>query len=265
MRASFPGGASGDPHFKTWTGTKFDYHGECDLVLVNHPSYDNGKGLRLHIRTTRSGYWSYIEQIALQIGSDVLEFQNDVDNFVINGKEVTTNASTMGNTKNTLTFGGLEVRLFKNAISVRLDNEAKSKIDFISRTVGFPTVIVDAGSNDAILEGSVGLLGEWGSGKMLGRDGETDYTGSSDYTEYALEWQVRDTEPMIFTSARYPQYPTECVPPKKMLGTRLGMSHLKQEAEKACESWKEDKDECIFDVMATRNIGSAEAFTEEIE
>ena len=29
-------------------------------------------------------------------------------------------------------------------------------------------------------------------------------------------------------------------------------------AEKACEGWKEDKEDCIFDVMATRDIGASE-------
>ena len=77
---------SGDPHFKTWTGEKFDYHGECDLVLVDHPEFDNGLGLKLHIRTTRVSYYSYMEEIALQIGDDVLQFTNDVEKFHINGQ-----------------------------------------------------------------------------------------------------------------------------------------------------------------------------------
>merc|ERR1711865_1248557 len=31
----------------------YDYYGECDLVLIDNPSFENGLGLRLHIRTTR--------------------------------------------------------------------------------------------------------------------------------------------------------------------------------------------------------------------
>ena len=42
----------GDPHVKTWGGRWFDYHGECDLVLLHVPSFHNGKDLNIHVRTT---------------------------------------------------------------------------------------------------------------------------------------------------------------------------------------------------------------------
>ena len=245
--------SGGDPHFKTWTGKKFDYHGECDLVLVDNPSFADGLGMRLHIRTTRIKYYSYIEQIALQIGSDILEFNNDLDNFLINGEKVAATDNTVG---------GFEVHRYRSAISVRLDktHQSKAKIDFLRRKNGFPYVKIDGG-NTSLLEGSLGLLGEWRSGKMLSRDGVTEMDGSTvdGWTAYALEWQVRDTEPVLFTSARFPQFPAVCTPPKKMLGNRLGDSHMRKAAEDACEAWKEDKEECIFDVMASRNIDSAEA------
>jgi len=75
-----------------------------------------------------------------------------------------------------------------------------------------------------------------------------------DATAFALEWQVRDTDPQLFTEARFPQYPTQCTPPKKMMGNRLGLSHMKEEAEKACAHWQDDMDDCIFDVIATRDV-----------
>jgi hypothetical protein len=75
-----------------------------------------------------------------------------------------------------------------------------------------------------------------------------------DATAFALEWQVRDTEPMLFQDARFPQFPTTCTPPKKIMGGRLGKSHMEKAAEEACAHWKEDKEDCIFDVIATRNI-----------
>jgi peptidyl-Lys metalloendopeptidase len=69
------GGAWGDPHFKTWHGSHFDFHGECDLVLLDAPSFDGGRGLRIHVRTQISSnhQYSYVAGLALQIGNDILE------------------------------------------------------------------------------------------------------------------------------------------------------------------------------------------------
>jgi hypothetical protein len=169
-----------------------------------------------------------------------LEFNNDVDNYLINGKK----AEESGNI-----VAGFEVRRFgKNALSVRLDEKTKAHIDFYHRKNGFPFVKFD-GKGTSLFEGSLGLLGDWSTGSMIGRDRSTEI---KDAEEYALEWQVRDTEPMLFSSARYPQFPTVCTAPEKLLGKRLGDSHMKEAAEKACAAWDEDKDDCIFDVMATR-------------
>jgi hypothetical protein len=242
-----PASSSGDPHFKTWTGEKYDYHGECDLVLIDHPAFAAGMGLKIHIRTTRVQYFSYIEQIVVQIGGKVLEFNNDVNNFLIGYKKVEA-PKKYQETK----FAGFLVRRDPKALSIRLD-ESGAKIDLIQRANGFPAVVLDAAGTD-IFEGSLGLLGDYTTGKKLARDGETEV---SDPTEFALEWQVRDTEPLLFSSARFPQFPTQCTPPKKILGNRLGLSHMKEEAEKVCAAWKEDKDDCIFDVIATRDVLTA--------
>jgi len=238
---------SGDPHFKTWTGDKYDYHGECDLVLIDNPSFENGLGLRLHIRTTRVKYFSFIEKVALQIGNDTLEFDNDVENFLINGAVVEANRK-----HHKTMLGNFFVRRDTKAISVRLHNkEGKAKIDFHTRKNGFPAVIVD-GANSTMFQGSRGLLGEWGTGKRLSREGFSEMK-DEDATDFALEWQVRATEPMLFSNARHPQYPSVCIPPAK-ISNRLGGSAMEKEAKEACAHWKEDKDDCVFDVMATRDV-----------
>jgi hypothetical protein len=41
----------GDPHFMTWTGKRYDYHGECDLVFARIPLFCIGQGLDIHVRT----------------------------------------------------------------------------------------------------------------------------------------------------------------------------------------------------------------------
>jgi hypothetical protein len=245
-------GSSGDPHFRTWTGDKFDYHGECDLVLVDNPAFSYGLGLRVHIRTARIKFYSYIESIAVRIGEETLEFHNDAQHFSINGEKVEPEQKGV-DTK----LSGFVIRRYKEAISIRLDDQvSKARIDLLARKIGFPTVHFDGDTTD-IFQGSLGLIGEWGSGKKLARDGTTEMN-DPDATEFALEWQVRDTEPMLFQEARFPQFPTQCVPPKMMMGTRLGMSHMEKAAEEACANWKQDKEECVFDVLATRDIMAAE-------
>ena len=232
--ALVPGTGSGDPHFKTFTGQKYDYHGECDLVLIDNPSFADGLGMRLHIRTTRVKYWSYIEQIALQIGDDVLEFDNDVDNFLINGAKV---GEAVRGTKTRFGLEEFWLRRDPKALSLRLDNKLKAKIDFIQhKKTHFPAVSVNAGSNQTIFEGSLGMLGQWGTGKMMGRDGVTEF---DDAEAFALEWQVRSDEPMLFSQARFPQHPQKCTPPKAMpLMNRLGSSHMRKEAERPAAAGK---------------------------
>ena len=205
----------------------------------------NNLGLRLYIRTIRVKYFSYIERVALQIGSDVLEFANDVDNYLLNGVVPTGKKVTMA---------GFEVRTYRRAVSVRLNESAKAKIDFYVKDNGMPYFNVDAGGTD-MLEGSVGLLGDWETGQFIARDGMTVL---KEPEAHALEWQVRDTEPMLFQSIRAPQYPATCLPPQKMLGKRLGDSHMQAQAEKVCAAQNGNFDNCVFDVMATRSISAAE-------
>jgi hypothetical protein len=197
----------------------------------------------VHIRTTRRQHFSYIERVALQIGDDVLEFANR-DVVLYNGKDMGTATK----------FAGYQVNTFKTAIFVRLNDKAKARIDLITRKSGTPYVVLDGGST-TLFAGSTGLVGDWDTGKMVGRDGETVF---DDPEAFGIEWQVRDFEPLLFQMARAPQYPMQCIPPQKMLGNRFGDSHMRAAAEQQCSAWQEDKDDCIFDVMAMRDIHAAD-------
>jgi hypothetical protein len=77
-----------DPHFETFNGEAFSYHGECDLVMMKSPSFASGLGLYVHIRTTRIDNarisYSYISAAAVRIGTDVLEVKDD-GSILING------------------------------------------------------------------------------------------------------------------------------------------------------------------------------------
>jgi hypothetical protein len=70
------GKAQGDPHFKTWQGHHFDFHGVCDLILLQSKEFESGLGLDVHIRTHIRRDMSYISSAALRIGTDVLEVES---------------------------------------------------------------------------------------------------------------------------------------------------------------------------------------------
>ena len=91
---------------------------------------------------------------------------------------------------------GLETSLttMENVISsVRLHDQGRNhrnghnvaKIDLHTRKNGFPAAIVDDGDT-GIFEGSLGWLGEWGTGKRLARDGVTEMN-DPDATAFAQE------------------------------------------------------------------------------
>lgn len=124
---SISGGGGGDPHFKTWSG-KYDFHGECDLVLLDNPGFANGMGMSIHIRTKRERFFSEIATAAIRIGPDTLEFSS-VDQWWLNGKPAPAQRNTIS---------GYSIFRFPKAISVRLDDTAeyKAKIDLIMRNNG---------------------------------------------------------------------------------------------------------------------------------
>ncbi|CAB9517124.1 Protein of unknown function (DUF1800) [Seminavis robusta] len=68
-------GSFGDPHIRGWNGATWDFHGSCDLVLLQDLTFHNGLGLTIHIRTQLKTWWSFIKSAAIQIGDDVLEVQ----------------------------------------------------------------------------------------------------------------------------------------------------------------------------------------------
>jgi hypothetical protein len=106
--------------------------------------------------------------------------------------------------------------------------------------------------------GSLGLMGTYPEGLMLGRDGKTII---SDFDSFGQEWQVLSSESRIFHVVEGPQHPSKCeVPSKAVMRRRLSQAILsREEAEIACKSVGVSEDEfdlCVFDVMA---IGDKDA------
>lgn len=249
------GSSSGDPHFKTWGGEKFDYHGACDLVLLDNPGFMDGLGMKIHIRTKHHKWWSYIEAAVLQIGEDTLELMGGKESvqYWHNGQtgEMKNGDASFGDfplvfKRKSAGRGRMHVDLGKkNAISLEtFDN-------FVRVNVKTPT--------EKFFQGSVGLLGSYPEGIKVARDGSTVLENAD---EYGQEWQVHPSEPMLFHNASHAD-PLKCtMPDTAQKSRRLQESTLTSEdAAIACAGVPEDdRDDCIFDVLATDDKHMAESY-----
>ena len=100
---------------------------------------------------------------------------------------------------------------------------------------------------------------------MLARDGATILEDANDFGQ---EWQVHGNEPMLFHSlGDGVHYPQVCVMPNTAIGMaekrrRLGESMITEEdAFIACaHADEENRDACVFDVLATNDKELAGAY-----
>jgi hypothetical protein len=251
--------SSGDPHFTTWNGKKFDFHGECDLVFVQSPAFHHGLGLDIHVRTKIVRNWSYIDVAVVKIGKDVLEYKGgDDEHYWIN------NVAHDGTPTNKIGDFNLDYKRTSSTqreMSVDIGHGHRVEIKSYKTMVGV-TII---GGNREDFEKSVGLTGEYGTGRKLGRDGRE----IANSIEFGQEWQVRPEDGLFFRTVEGPQFPLEqCKMPSSFQASerhrRLGESTANlHAAEKACAHKSSDPDEfdkCIFDVLLTEDLGIAGAF-----
>jgi len=245
----FIGMCGGDPHFQLWSGEFFDYHAECDLVFLQVPEFGKGLGLDVHIRTKARFEYSYIESAAIKIGDDVLE------------------VSAFGEYRFNGVLGADMPAMMANIYSVTYNQVNKKKHDFNIHLGGNENIVVTAfkdlvsvkmgNSTSSRFGGSAGLMGDFEKGKMLARDGKTII---EDPNEFGQEWQVLETEARLFDTLRAPQHPQVCTPPgAKKEGRRLSETITEEDAAKACETWGEHKDLCVYDVIAMGDLELAEA------
>jgi hypothetical protein len=241
----------GDPHFKTWRGQRYDYHGECDLVLLQSKEFESGLGLDVHIRTTIRRDMSYISSAVIRIGKDVLEVESQ-GVYWLNGA---LNAD-MPDEFSGFAFSHAQPTDKQHVFEVHLGGRERVKVktykDFVS-------VLIEQGENKHFGD-SAGLMGDFRTGHMIARDGNTVI---EDANAFGQEWQVLDTEPSLFQTVRLPQHPNVCTMPTPVqadhLRRRLAETSLVDEAaaEKACEHWGDGKDDCVFDVLATGDLEMA--------
>jgi hypothetical protein len=245
---------NGDPHFKTWRGHHFDFHGECDLVLLQSKEFESGLGLDVHIRTHMRRDMSYISSAALRMGKHLLEVQSR-GVYYLNGVAGADLPSEFGGFEFLHTRPTDKQHVFEVHLGGRQRIKVKTYKDFVS-------VSFEQGQGKHFAK-SVGLMGDFGTGRMLSRDGKSVI---DDANAFGQEWQVLDSEPKLFRTVRFPQHPQVCTMPApaqaSQLRRRLSESSVDElAAEKACEHWGEGKDDCVFDVLSTGDLDMAVAGT----
>jgi len=235
-----------------WTGEKYDFYGACDLVLLKDPAYGNGLGMDIHIRTKFTEQWSYISTAVLKIGDETLEVMGGhKSKYWINkveGQELSSSIS------------GFPISR-KEGISVSTEYEVDlmdGSVVFFKTYKNFVRVEVDRAKSADFAE-SLGMMGSY-EGKKIARDGKTVV---EDNNEFGLEWQGLPSEPMLFHNVEGAQAPEKCPLPVKSQARR----HLREskisikDAQIACARVSgEDRDSCIFDVLATNDKDMAGAY-----
>jgi len=254
----------GDPHVTTWTNEHYEYHGQCDLVLMQDPEFAEGLGLNIHIRTKLVRYWSYIKTVAIKIGNDILEIEGSAD-AEDNMSRYWINYEYQGELEE---FAGFPVTQKFPVVDKReyiIDLSSKYPGHSIKVALYKEFIRVKFGKTSKEAFGkTVGLLGDYETGKTLARDGTTIM---HDFTEFGDEWQVLPSDPRLFHESTYPQFPELCVKPEDPRGERqrrLDESAISiEQAEEACAKTLEDPlsiKDCVYDILATQDLGMAGAF-----
>lgn len=254
----------GDPHFTTWRGEHYEYHGQCDMVLTKDAKFANGAGLDIHLRTKIVRFWSYIKNAAIRIGNDILEVEGSAEPSNTENR-YWINFEHQGELKE---VGGFPV-------SVKIQSPVKRvyEIDLDKKYAGFKVIISTykefvrvrfEGGDESSLGGTVGLLGDFNTGKTLARDGATVL---DDFSELGNEWQVMPSEPKLFHEIDHPQFPEKCIEPEDPRGERrrrrLGENTVTEEqAEAACARLSDaaDRKDCVYDILATQDMGMVGAY-----
>jgi len=254
----------GDPHFKTWKNEHFEFHGQCDVVFTRVKNFAKRAGIDLdiHIRTKMVRYWSYIKSAAIRIGDDILEVEGSVAKE--DGLEKRHYWLNYEYRSPLTEIGGYPVTISprNNLYTINLGKDFPGQKIEIKTFKEFVSVKIVGGSFESFGT-SVGIIGDFKTGKTLGRDGKTVL---NDFDDLGLEWQVLPADGKMFHEMTSPQFPELCLLPEDPRGDRarrLAESEITmEEAEAACASLKDplDKKDCVYDILATQDLDMVGAF-----
>merc|ERR1711957_251069 len=224
------------------------------MGLTSNPQFGNGVGLDVQIRTKKTRKWSFVDSAAVRIGDDILEVRGGKKGaFWINGIQGDINTDQLVITDYQITYQNISEKSDKFVVNLG-DGEG-----IIFKTWNsFVSVNIDNPKHDNFV-GSVGLMGSFPEGKKIGRG----INIVEDDNMFGLEWQVLSSEHNLFHIIEGPQHPQKCeIPSSVEMRRRLAASLVTlEEAEKVCIGVNsEDKELCIFDVMATNDLSFAGAY-----
>ena len=237
----------GDPHFKTWSGEVYDFHGTCDLVFLRNPDFANGLGMDINIRSARyRQMWSYIDTTVVRIGEDILEVKGGKGSkhFLVNGVE----ADFSGTEQFTLSGYPISHKAKdEKANTFTIDLVSKNGDKIIIKTWNAMVSVDIENASEENFGSSVGMLGEFNTGRKLDREGNLMV---GDLNKFGQEWQVMASEPNLFHESQGTvQAPLKCqIPSSGEMRRRLARASISvEEAEVACAHVSPDDFEmCIF-------------------
>lgn len=238
----------GDPHLMNWKGMKYDYNGACDQVFLHSDMFADGLGIDIHVRNKHRRDFAYIANAAVRIGSEILEVSGS-GHFLngVSGADLSEGIS------------GFPIKYKKvndKSTNYIIDMHGDGKI-VIKTWKDFVSIKIEHGS-PAYFGDSVGLLGNFYTGDLLARDGVTNL--SNDINTFGQEWMVAPNEPVLFQTLEKNEI-CKLPPPKTEKRRRLGASITEEAAAKACEHvGAEDREFCIYDVLATNDFDMAGAY-----
>jgi len=250
--------SNGDPHFKTWKNEHFEYHGQCDLVMISKKDFANSLGIDIHIRTKIVRFWSYIQRAAIRIGNDILEVEGSMDMTKV---IYWINYEYMGELTD---LGGFPVTINENTDRYTIDlgkiyPGQQIQIKTFKEFVGVKVI----GATEESFGGSVGIIGDFKSGNTYARDGSTVL---HDFDSLGNEWQVLPGDGRLFLNTARPQFPEKCWLPEESRGERkrqLKETYITNEqAEAACAELEDDfsREGCVFDILTTQDLDMVGAY-----
>merc|ERR1711972_856892 len=166
----------------------------------------------IHLRAKKTKQWSYISTAVVSIGGDTFEVSGNKDGNteLLNMVEVKKSEWD----QNLVKIGRFPISYIKHHTNQRgyvIDLGKKESIHIKTwKDMVRVDIIVNNESNT--FGGSLGLMGSYPEGIMLGRDGKTVI---SDFNKFGQEWQVSSYEPKIFHVIEGPHHPSKCDVPTK--------------------------------------------------